>query len=124
MAAIIVAATSVVGIVGTLIAEGQYAAQAVVAQRVIVDKTASDLFGDGGQQVISQPEPLIIDDPKAFLPGTGEKGARLVDENYLKAHNIYPRQLRTVTFTLGLVRLGSIAALVVSVLVILALRKK
>ena len=122
--AIIVAIASAIGHGVLFVLESNYTGRAVLAQRVVVDKTADALFGDGGRQVISKPEPLINDDPKAFLSGTGEQGSRLVDENYLKAHNIYPEQLRTVMFTLVLFRVALGISLLVSVLVVLALRKK
>jgi len=122
--AIFVAVASAIGHGAVFLLESKYTGKAVLAQRVVVDKTADALFGEGGRQVISKPEPLIIDDPKAFLSGTGENGSRLVDENYLKEHNIYPEQLRTVMFTLVLFRVALAISLLVSVLVALALREK
>jgi hypothetical protein len=95
-------------VAGTYLVEGDYSRRAQLVQRVQRDETA-ELFGDPGTP-IGSPQLLIIDDPKAIIEGRAEEsGARLVDEGYLRKNEIYPLQMKTVSFIAGTVRLGGIA---------------
>jgi len=90
--------------VGAFVEQG-YAAKAQTVQRVKVDKAAGDLFGDAAAHTpVGSPQELIIEDPKAFVEGEGEGGAKLVDEDYLQSNNIYPLQLKTVRYVAELSR--------------------
>lgn|GEM_PF-2555003 len=73
---------------------------AVLAQRVIVDKAAADLFGDGEPALtpIGSPQRYLIRDNRAFLPRTGPDGLRYLDEAYLQRTGEYPWQAQTVTW--------------------------
>jgi hypothetical protein len=60
---------------------------------------ASVLFGESGPGTpIGKADYYLIPDPKAFLEGKSEEGALLVSETYLKEHQIYPWQSRTIWF--------------------------
>ena len=89
-----------------------FAGKAKLIQRV--EKPAGDnLFGDSGN-AIGSPQMLIIDDPKAFF-GEPKPGEPLtVDEGYLKEHNIYPLQLKTVNFFVDYSRIGCVFTLILS----------
>ncbi|WP_407571814.1 hypothetical protein [Deinococcus altitudinis] len=67
----------------------------------LVQPAAADvnaLFGESGPGTpIGSPQVLIVRDPRAFMEGRAEGGARYVSDTYLKAQNIYPLQLKTVT---------------------------
>jgi len=83
--------------------------RAIMTQRVQIDAAGASLFGDGATP-IGSPQPMIIDDPKAIVHQPKPKdGIRQVDDAYLEAHKIYPLQMKTVDYFVGLVRLGLIA---------------
>lgn len=110
----------IITVVATAIVERDYRGKAKMIQRV--EKSASgELFGDGSNP-IGSPALLIVEDQGAFV-GEPKDGVYQVDEGYLKAKNIYPRQLKTVEFVLGNIR---IVAFLGSLLcgVILFFRKK
>lgn len=91
---------------------GAYARKAKLIQRV--EKPAGDdLFGEGGT-IIASAQMLIIDDSHAFIgePKAGEPYS--VDEKYLKDHNVYPLQLKTVDFFVDYSRLGAGIALILA----------
>ena len=90
---------------------GRYASEAQLAQRIESSQSDS-LFGSKGTP-LGEPQMYIVTDPKAYLPGRGESGAKLLDENYLNKNGIYPLQLKSVDFVLGWSRLGAGIALVV-----------
>lgn len=71
---------------------------AVMAQRVLVDQTAGDLFGGGEPALtpVGSPMRYVVNDPKAFLPQTGPRGLRYLDEAYLKSSGRYPLQAQTL----------------------------
>jgi len=64
---------------------------------------------------LGPPEEMTISDPGAFLPGVGEKGARLADANYLEKHGVAPLPFGVVARTIALARLGAIAAAVLMI---------
>lgn len=95
-----------VGLLGSIIVPKVLRSKAQLTQRMTpYDADTAALTGDIGTPV-GEPQAMIIDDERAFLKGKGENGARLVDDNYLKAKAIYPLQIKTVDFVAGLVRLG------------------
>ncbi len=112
---LILAVLSVLGFVATFPFQSVYAGKAKMIQRI--ERSASaDMFGDEGTP-IGQPTMLIIEDPKAFIGGPDEKGVYKVDEGYLKANSIYPRQLKTIDFVASMARIGfGIAAVVLGLL--------
>ncbi len=95
-----------------------YASRAILTQRVQVDSAGSSLFGDGST-AIGSPQLMIIDDPKAVVLGTDKSKVRQVDDSYLQAHKIYPLQLKTVDFTINLVRMTMMATFVFGLFVAL-----
>lgn len=92
--------------VSTLAIESNYASKAQLVQIVQVDQTASELFGDAEPTPIGSAQQMIITDESVFLEGSSSGGARLVDDAKMKAAGVYPLQLKTVEFTLGLLRVG------------------
>lgn len=82
-------------LIGSVPVVNSYANKAQLIQRVQVDKSSGDLFGDGSnEQPIGSPQQLIIEDPKAFIKD--KDGVKRVDEAYLNEHKIYPLQLQSV----------------------------
>jgi hypothetical protein len=120
---LIVAVLAAIALLASVPVLSSYESRAVLTQRVQVDDAAASLFGDGHRPVGS-PQELVIDDPKAFVDGKGENGARLVSENYLQEKGIYPLQLRTVQFVGSLTRIGLAVALVVGLLLVALTRPR
>jgi hypothetical protein len=94
----------IITIVASAILERDYRGKSKMIQRV-QKSTSGELFGDG-PTMIGSPMPMIIEDQAAFV-GEPQNGIYQVDEDYLKAKNIYPRQLKTVEFVLGNIRLAA-----------------
>lgn len=102
-----------VGLLGSTIARQVYTSKAQLIQRATpADPDVATLTGETVNP-IGEPQLMIIEDPKAFLPDKGEGGAKLVDDTYLKKNGIYPLQLKTVNFTS---QVAMLASLVVAVL--------
>ena len=96
-----------IGLLGSIIVPKVLSSKAQLTQRMTpYDADTAALTGDAGTTV-GEPQMMIIDDERALLKGKGENGARLVDDNYLRAKGIYPLQVKTVNFTAGLIRLGT-----------------
>ena len=113
---VVLVIVSIVGLIGSLVVPNGYRDRAVYAQIIQVN-AADALMGEAGTK-IGSPKKLIIDDPKAFLPGEMD-GAKLGSQNYLDTHKIYPLQLQTVE-AVGSIATGvSIAAAIVFGLVAL-----
>lgn len=111
--------------VSTLAIESNLAGKAQLVQIVQVDQTASELFGDAEPTPIGSAQQMIISDESVFLDGKSPEGARLADDARLKAAGIYPLQLKTVEFTLGMVRVGLlIGAFVLGVIGAVVARKQ
>ena len=106
---------------GSRVIEDQLASRASLYQRVEVS-AESQLFGEKGTP-IGTPQEMIINDPKAILPGE-EHGAKLVDEKYLREQGIYPLQLKTVRFFGHWSRIGAAVAAGVCVLLLFLARKR
>ena len=104
MVGTIIAVVSALGLGVVPSIRDSYAKRAVLTQRVQIDSAGASLFGDGST-AIGSPQLMIIDDPKAVVTGSEKSNVRQVDDAYLKAHSIYPLQLKTVDFTVNLVRL-------------------
>ncbi len=113
---VLVVIVSAVALSATVPILSSYQGRAEMIQRMRVDASADALFGDPSGTPLGSPQKMIIGDPKAFLPGTGDGGVKLVSENYLTQHKIYPLQLRTVEFIIGNVWLGAGIGLVIGLL--------
>lgn len=113
-------ALGVIATTGSFVVESSYRGRAQLVQRVQRDPGA-ELFGDRGTP-LGSPQELIIDDPKAFVEGTGEGGAKLVDDKYLTDHKIYPLQLKSITFITSMIRWASLADIVLA-LILLRMRR-
>ena len=74
------------------------------------EKSVAELTGEVGEKVGS-PQLMIVDESEAILPGRTEEGALLLDDEYLRLHNIYPLQVKTVHFVAGLAKVGFGASL-------------
>lgn len=109
---VIVSVVCLVGFIGSLVVEQSYTSRAKTYQLVRKSQEAQ-LFGEVGDK-IGTPQEFIIDDEKAVLPEPLEDGTPALDDGYLKEHNLYPLQLRTVREVAGMSRLAIGAALVVS----------
>jgi hypothetical protein len=97
-------AAAVVG-VGSLLTSVVLTRNAVFAQ-LAIKQEAAELFGDGAKEVlIGNPQNFLALDPNAYLEGTGENGAKLINDTYLRENNIYPIQVKTVEFLRNLIGL-------------------
>ncbi|MCH8275250.1 MAG: hypothetical protein IH851_10715 [Armatimonadetes bacterium] len=94
---------AVLTLVVTIPVYQSYASRAQLIQRVEVDEASFLLLGEPGT-FIGSPQMMIIDDSGAFIEGEGPEGARLVNDIYLRENGIYPLQLKTVGFVMGLAR--------------------
>ena len=111
----VLAVLCAVGLVGTFVRANSLTAKAELTQRIKpYDKDTAALTGDVGTP-IGDSQDMIIDDPAAFLPGKGDKGQRLVNDDYLQQHEIYPLQAKTVNYVAGLAKLGFAGGLVLAV---------
>lgn len=119
---LVVIVLAVLTAAGSVAATSFYRSKSVLVQRVQKDE-AADLFGEAGTP-IGSPQPMIIEDEKAFLPQPGENGVKLVDDGYLQKHNIYPLQMKTVEFVARQVQFGTVAGLIVGILLFLVGRRK
>jgi len=112
------------GFVAAIIVPNSLAAKAQLVQRMKpYDPDTAALVGEIGTP-IGSPQQMVITDEKAFLPGRGETGARLVNDDYLKAHGEYPLQVKTIHYAAGLVRMGTGAASLIGLAVFLWTRKR
>lgn len=123
VALIVLVVASLVALVASFVAERSYASQAKLVQRVLVDQAAFELFGETGTP-IGEPELMIITDSKAFLGKKTDEGAEIVSEQYLKDHNVYPLQLKTVRYVAGLIRIASLVVLVLAAAGLLFVARK
>lgn len=100
------ATVSVLLLVATAIYQSNLESNAILVQRVKPhDQATADLLGEVGTP-IGSPQRMIVSDQRAFLPGKGEQGERFVNDDYLKEHDVYPLQAKTVGYVGGLVKLG------------------
>lgn len=101
-----------------------YASKAELVQRVKPhDEAMAELTGEVGT-LIGPPEKMIIADPKAFLEGKGDDGARLADDDYMQSNGVYPLQLKSVEAVSNYVRRASGGALVLLGVAAFTLRRK
>ena len=114
--------TGVLVLLGSFPVRAHYAGQAQLIQRVETSD-ADDLFGGEGTP-IGTPQRMIITDPKAFLEGETPEGARRVCENYLKANEIYPLQLKTVDVGVRVARLVAGMEAVTGLILVLVARRR
>ena len=89
---------AVVLALGGVIASSILTRDAVFAQRA-EKLEAAELFGDSGERLLlGSPQKFLALDAKAFLDGTGDQGAKLLNDVYLRENKIYPIQVKTVEF--------------------------
>jgi hypothetical protein len=91
----------VVGL-GSFLTSSLLTRDAVFAQ-LAQKNEAAELFGDGGKTLIGSPQNFLALAPQAFFEGTGEAGAKLLNDTYLRENNIYPIQVKTVEFFRNLI---------------------
>ena len=72
--------------------------------------SSSELFGDEGAN-IGAATLLIIEDSNAFIGGPDSRNVYKVDENYLKTHNIYPVQQKTIKLVTIMLEIATCCAL-------------
>jgi hypothetical protein len=102
----------VVGL-GSVLTSSLLTRDAVLAQ-LAIEQEAAELFADGQKEVlIGNPQVFLALDAKAYLEGTGDNGAKLLNDTYLRENNIYPVQVKTVEFIRNLVVLICVAGGVV-----------
>lgn len=88
---------AVVGL-SSLLVSSMLTRGAVFAQ-LAQENEAAELFGDASQRtLIGSPQTFLPLAPQAFFEGTGDEGARLLNDSYLRQNNIYPIQVKTVEF--------------------------
>ncbi|NUL83056.1 MAG: hypothetical protein HUU60_10075 [Armatimonadetes bacterium] len=120
---VVLVASIVVGI-GTYPILANYTARAKLIQRVEHDPATARLMGEPGAPIGSA-HLMIIDDPKAFLPEFKEEGSpHYVNEAYLREHDIYPLQLRTVEEIAALLRYGALGGILVSIVGLTLLNRR
>lgn len=109
---LVVTVLAVLGLAASWLVPANYATRARLIQRVKPsDPDLAALTGEVGA-FIGPPELMIVEDPKAFLPGAGDEGALLVNDDYLRAHGLYPLQLKSVEAVARYGRVASIVAVV------------
>jgi len=102
---------AILAFIATFPVRANYAGRARLSVRI--ERNNSDsLFGTAGTP-LGAAQHYIVDDPKAYLEGEGKNKSKLLDENYLTAHKIYPLQLQTVDFFVTYTRYGCLAAILV-----------
>lgn len=111
-----------IAVIGSFVVANSFESRAKLIQRVERNEGA-ELFGEAGT-AIGSPQKLIIDDPKAFTGDKTPEGAEIVDEGYLKANNLYPLQLQTVTYAAEMTRYGGIAAIALGGLALWAAKRR
>ncbi|MCE9558426.1 MAG: hypothetical protein K8R88_05695 [Armatimonadetes bacterium] len=113
-----------VGLVGSTIISSSLVNRAKLVQRIApYDKETAELTGEHGT-AIGSPQLMIIDDASVFMTGTGDKGARLVNDKLMQEKGIYPLQAKTVSYIGGLAQAGFGAAVVVGLLGTLWVQKR
>jgi hypothetical protein len=94
-AIILVAAT-------TLVAGGYfesfYASRSAFVQPAVTDAHGQPI------RILGVPETMIVPDSRAFVPGSGAYGARLVSARFLRTHGIRLVPLRQAKLALGVAR--------------------
>lgn len=101
---IVLAALAALAAIATVPIEGSYAKRAKTYQLIEPSEEAA-LFGDPGT-MIGTPQMYIVDDPKAVLAEPLQDGTLALDNTYLTKNGIYPLQLKTVSESLSMARLG------------------
>lgn len=118
----ILALLSLIGLVAGWAVERDMTARSGVYQ-LVKASSAGALFGDAYEK-IGSPQTYVVLDKSAVIAADEENPARL-NEDVLKAKQVPPLQLKTVTFLVGISRLVSGGALIVGLLMaLLPLRKK
>ena len=96
----------------TLIASAWLVSRAEPVQRIVPhDEATATLLGEVGTPV-GRVDDYIILNSDAFIEETTDTGARLVSEPFLEENNVYPWQLKTVTFLRNTISAVSLAAFV------------
>ncbi len=99
-------------LVVTLLVSVWLSSRAEAVQRVVPhDEATAALLGEVGTPV-GRVDDYVILNEGAFLGATTDAGAHLVSEPFLEENNVYPLQLKTVTFLRNLVAAASLAAFV------------
>lgn len=123
---ILIAAVSVVTFVASFPIRASFADRAKLTQRIRVTE-GDELFAEQGKPAgtpVGTPQQIILDDPTAYLPGSGEGGARLLDERYLESHMLNPLQLQTVDFYVRYGRYAAAGGAALGALIIWLARRK
>lgn len=108
----VVAVLAVLGIGGAFWQESSLVSKAQLIQRMKPhDSAVAALLGEVGTP-IGDPQRMIIEDETVFLTGSGTQGQRFVDDDAMKAKEIYPLQEKTVKYVAGLVKIGALASAV------------
>jgi len=112
----ILAVLSLVALVGAFWQENNLIGKAELTQRIKPhDPAMAELLGEVGTP-IGEPQRMIIDDPSVILPSKGDQGQRLVNDTLMLEKGVYPLQEKTVSYVAGLVKIGSAAVSVLSVI--------
>ncbi len=95
-------------LLGSLLASSLLLRGSIYAQ--LAEKLeAAELFGDSQSNIyIGSPQKFLALPAQAYMQGTGEKGAQLIDNTYLKQKGIYPYQVKTIEFIRNVIAVCSI----------------
>lgn len=111
----VVAAIALLALVASWAVPANYASRARLVQRVKPhDAELAAMTGEVGA-FIGPPEIMIVEDPKAFLPGKAEGGVLLANDDYMREHGVYPLQLKSVEAVARYARLVAAVALALGI---------
>lgn len=111
----VVAAIALLALAASWAVPASYASRARLIQRVKPsDPDLAALTGEVGV-LIGPPELMIIEDKAAFLAAKGDGGALLANDDYMRAHGVYPLQLKSVEAVARYARLAAGVALALGI---------
>ncbi len=96
----------------TLAASAWLQSRAELVQRVTPHDEATATLLDEVGTLVGREDTYVILDRGAFLGETTVRDAQYVSERYLEENNVYPLQLKTVTFLRNLISVISAGAFV------------
>lgn len=102
--------------------EGNYRSKSDMYQLVEPSNEAA-LFGEIGEK-IGSPQMYVVFDQKAVLPSPEGEQTKFLNNTYLKQHGLYPLQMKTVSYLVGIVRIALGIAFLLALALLLMLRAR
>jgi hypothetical protein len=101
----ILGALAVLGFFLSFLVEASFVSRGRLME--IVRKSPEGLHQGGqGYRSVAAARLMVLDDGGAFLPGFGDQGEILVDEEYLKRHHVYPVAVKSFELMGWISRVG------------------